>query len=122
MFASAYSGFPVELAGVVELHAAFLNESRTRGCWWCPVQEIRIHGPKKTGRSPGRSPFQRFCSAAKATGAGKAPRAWSGKMVYPFSSGEERMPAPLVAEAQSMVGVCIPPPGREASVATLVGW
>jgi hypothetical protein len=46
MFAQAYSGFPVELAGVGELHAAFLNESRTRGCWWCPVQEIRIHGPK----------------------------------------------------------------------------
>src|ERR1700692_1013941 len=46
MFAQAYSGFPVELAGVGELHAAFLNESRTRGSWWCPVQEIRIHGPK----------------------------------------------------------------------------
>jgi len=46
MFAPAYSGFPVELAGVGELHAAFLNESRTLGCWWRPVQEIRIHGPK----------------------------------------------------------------------------
>jgi hypothetical protein len=30
MFAPAYSGFPVELSGVGELHAAFLNESRTR--------------------------------------------------------------------------------------------
>jgi hypothetical protein len=29
MFAPAYSGFPVELAGVDDLHAAFLNESRT---------------------------------------------------------------------------------------------
>ena len=37
MFALAYSGFPVELSGVGELHAAFLNESRTRGCWWRPV-------------------------------------------------------------------------------------
>jgi hypothetical protein len=46
MFAQAYSGFLVELAGVGELHAAFLNESRTRGCRWCPVQEIRIHRPK----------------------------------------------------------------------------
>jgi hypothetical protein len=45
----AYSGFPLELAGVGELHAAFLNESCTRGCWWCPVQEIRIRGPKKKG-------------------------------------------------------------------------
>ncbi len=35
------SGFPVELAGVGTLHAAFLNESRTRGLWWRPVQEIR---------------------------------------------------------------------------------
>jgi hypothetical protein len=23
-----------------------LEESRTRGCWWRPVQEIRIRGPK----------------------------------------------------------------------------
>jgi hypothetical protein len=45
-FAKAYSGFPVELSGVGELHAAFLNESRTRGCWWRPVQEIRIRGTK----------------------------------------------------------------------------
>jgi hypothetical protein len=51
-FASAYSGFPVDFASVDELHAAFLDESRTRGCGWCPVQEIRIRGPKKTGRSP----------------------------------------------------------------------
>src|ERR1700733_10654796 len=48
-FAPAYSGFPVELSGVVELHAAFLNESRTRGCWWGPVQEIRIRGTKMMG-------------------------------------------------------------------------
>jgi hypothetical protein len=26
-------GFPVEIGGVIELHAAFLTESRTRGCW-----------------------------------------------------------------------------------------
>jgi len=45
-FAMADSGFPVELSGVGELHAAFLNESRTRGCWWCLVQEIRIRGTK----------------------------------------------------------------------------
>ena len=51
-FAKAYSGFPVELACVGELHAAFLDESRTHGCWSRPVQEIRIRGTKKTGRSP----------------------------------------------------------------------
>jgi hypothetical protein len=33
----ASPGFPVDLFGVGELHAAFLNESRTRGRWWCPV-------------------------------------------------------------------------------------
>ena len=49
LFAKAYSGFPVELSGVGALHAAFLNESRTRGCWWSPVQEIRIRGPKMMG-------------------------------------------------------------------------
>ncbi len=48
-FAKAYSGFPVELSGVGELHAAFLNESRTRGGWWGLVQEIRIRGPKMMG-------------------------------------------------------------------------
>jgi hypothetical protein len=51
MFAQAYSGFPVELAGAGELYAAFLNESRTRGRWWRPVQEIRIRGPKKMGEA-----------------------------------------------------------------------
>jgi hypothetical protein len=45
----AYCGFPVELVGADELHAAFLNESRTRGCWWCPLREIRIRGPKTKG-------------------------------------------------------------------------
>jgi hypothetical protein len=33
----ASPGFPVDLVGVGELHAAFLNESRTRGRWWRPV-------------------------------------------------------------------------------------
>jgi hypothetical protein len=28
--------FPVDLTGVGELHAAFLDESRTRGRWWDP--------------------------------------------------------------------------------------
>jgi hypothetical protein len=28
-----HPGFPVRLGGVTELHAAFLNESRTRGRW-----------------------------------------------------------------------------------------
>jgi hypothetical protein len=56
--ASAYSGFPVELAGVGALHAAFLDESRTRGCWWRPVQEIRIRGPNKTGEA-----HQSFCNS-----------------------------------------------------------
>ena len=28
-----YPGFPVEVSGVGELHAAFLTESRTRGRW-----------------------------------------------------------------------------------------
>jgi hypothetical protein len=32
-----YPGFPVEIGGVVELHAAFLEESRTRGPVWCCV-------------------------------------------------------------------------------------
>jgi hypothetical protein len=48
-FATAYSGFPVELSGVGVLHAVFLNESRARGCGWCPVQEIRIRGLKMMG-------------------------------------------------------------------------
>ena len=38
----ASSGFPVELGGTKELHAAFLTESRTREHWWCRIQEIRV--------------------------------------------------------------------------------
>jgi hypothetical protein len=34
---SQVPGFPVEVGGVVELHAAFLKESRTRGPVWCSV-------------------------------------------------------------------------------------
>ncbi len=35
-------GFPVELVGVGELHAAFLTESRTREPVWSLAQEIRV--------------------------------------------------------------------------------
>jgi hypothetical protein len=35
-------GFPVELVGVGELHAAFLTESRRRELLWSLVQEIRV--------------------------------------------------------------------------------
>jgi hypothetical protein len=35
-------GFPVEFLGVDELHAAFLNESRTLGHVRRSVQEIRV--------------------------------------------------------------------------------
>jgi hypothetical protein len=31
-----YPGFPLEVGGVGELHAAFLTESRTRGWWQVP--------------------------------------------------------------------------------------
>src|ERR1700689_1003200 len=37
-------GFPVEFVGVDELHAAFLNESRTRGRVRGSLQEIRGMG------------------------------------------------------------------------------
>jgi hypothetical protein len=38
----ASPGFPVEIVGVGEHHAAFLNESRTREHGWSRVQEIRV--------------------------------------------------------------------------------
>ena len=41
-------GFPVELVGVGESHAAFLTESRTRSGRWSRVQEIRV-GMTKLG-------------------------------------------------------------------------
>ena len=37
-----YPVFPVKLVGFEELHAAFLNESRTRRTFWDRVQEIRV--------------------------------------------------------------------------------
>jgi hypothetical protein len=48
-----FPGFPVEVDGVVALHAAFLNESRTRGHVWLlrnrKSGRTSVHGPKKTG-------------------------------------------------------------------------
>jgi hypothetical protein len=38
----ASPGFPVQFVGIVELHAAFLTESRTREPVWRRVQEIRV--------------------------------------------------------------------------------
>jgi hypothetical protein len=35
-------GFPVDLGGAGELHAAFLIESRTCSLGWSHVQEIRV--------------------------------------------------------------------------------
>ena len=81
-------GFPVEFPGVDELHAAFLTESRTRIRRWRPVQEIRDHGPKKTGRSP----FERFYSARKAASAGRA-------VVHGAKALEEHRFRPMYAEA-----------------------
>ena len=37
-----YPVFPVKLVGFEELHAAFLNESRTRGTLWDRVQETQV--------------------------------------------------------------------------------
>ena len=37
-----HPGFPAKFGGIDALHAAFLNESRTRGRLLVPVQEIRV--------------------------------------------------------------------------------
>ena len=42
MKGARYPAFPVKMVGFQELHAAFLNESRTRGALWDRVQEIRV--------------------------------------------------------------------------------
>jgi hypothetical protein len=42
-------GFPAELVGVGEPHAAFLTESRTRSHEWSNVQEIRVGMTKGEG-------------------------------------------------------------------------
>jgi hypothetical protein len=39
------AGFPVELRGVGELHAAFLTESRTRGRWLVPRSRKSGYAP-----------------------------------------------------------------------------
>jgi hypothetical protein len=39
---AALPGFPVDIGGAGELHAAFLTESRTRTLGWSHVQEIRV--------------------------------------------------------------------------------
>jgi hypothetical protein len=84
-FAKADSGFPVELSCVGALHAAFLNESRTRGCWWRPVQEIRIRGTKTGGEAP---PLQLTQFGLLAANAGVAPHPTPNKIPAkpPFST------------------------------------
>jgi hypothetical protein len=42
-----YPGFPVQLIGVGELHAAFLTESRIRGLGW--YREVGNPGPLRSG-------------------------------------------------------------------------
>ena len=42
MTGAPYPVFPVRLVGFQKLHAAFLNESRTRDTLWDRVQEIRV--------------------------------------------------------------------------------
>ncbi len=39
---SGSPGFPVDLGGAGEIHAAFFTESRTRRSGWRHVQEIRV--------------------------------------------------------------------------------
>jgi hypothetical protein len=51
-------GFTIRLVGVRELHAAFLNESRTRGTVWILVQEIRVSlASKKTSEETAGRPL-----------------------------------------------------------------
>jgi hypothetical protein len=64
-----YSGFPVELVGFDQVHAAFLNESRTRGFWWAPCRKSG-YGPNsdlrfifaKAATSPNLNPHFRIQS------------------------------------------------------------
>ena len=51
--------FPVKLGGVGALHAAFLTESRTRGCVQGSVQEIRV-ARAYVGRKRRAKPIDRF--------------------------------------------------------------
>ena len=61
-----YPGFPVEVGGVVELHAAFLNESRTRSPVWCSV----TGNPGTLGRTWGTHGLRRYvCYTAHIGGA-----------------------------------------------------
>jgi hypothetical protein len=70
----------VKFAGVDELHAAFLNESRTRGTLWDRVQEIRVSArfwQMWDSTVLDRPPFSPVMQAVKKFAAeGIASRAW----------------------------------------------
>jgi hypothetical protein len=56
-------GFPVEVGVISELHAAFLNESRTRGRLWCrAVGNPGCAPPGFLLRSVGSSNYMRLSS------------------------------------------------------------
>jgi hypothetical protein len=58
-----FPGFPVELGVISELHAAFLNESRTRGPLWCrAVGNPGCAPPGFLLRSVGSSNYMRLSS------------------------------------------------------------
>ncbi len=46
-----FPGFPVEIGGVAELHAAFREESRTRGCVPGPRNRKSGFAPAYVGRN-----------------------------------------------------------------------
>jgi hypothetical protein len=47
------------MSGCVDFLGLSLLNGRTRIRWWSPVQEIRVHGPKKTGAAPSNAPAAR---------------------------------------------------------------
>ncbi len=63
----ASPGFPVKLVDVGQVHAAFLNESRTRGRVQCSLQEIRVahlFGSYAPRRTWGTRPEGKACREA----------------------------------------------------------
>ncbi len=78
------SGFPVELAGVGALHAAFLNESRTRGRVQRSVQEIRRRAGRRI-QGPGAPEVRHYLHPGGA--APLALKRYWGSMSQPFRAG-----------------------------------
>jgi hypothetical protein len=114
-------GFPVELVGVGEPHAAFLTESRTRSHGWSHVQEIRVGTTKGRAGLPqqrllrdGQRGRRQFCETRLASRATKAGCPIQARFWLEWDTTVLRPAVPLSSPLVTTWPGCLPAPWRHS--------